>query len=117
MSSSSYCNQFHIKDKICTTISSKTFTKNVIKKGKGQGQRSTNLWKFSSTSHADELENVVETPRIRLPLLDDGVQLRQVIAEDGTLHDTLSCMHQVDIATQGVYLAIVSYKPTQQYSH
>ena len=58
-------------------------------------------------AHHQELERVVETGRVRLPLIGNRPQLGDVAAEQRRPHRRLPRRHPVDVAAQRVDLAVV----------
>ena len=66
---------------------------------------------FPIADHDKELEDVVEAARVRHVLLHDRVQLGKVISKLRVGHHTLPGLHEVDVASQGVDLAVVSKEP------
>jgi len=56
-----------------------------------------------------ELQAVVELGRVARPLDDDGEDLLQVVAEELRAHRALARAHPVDVAAQGVDLAVVGH--------
>ena len=61
------------------------------------------------TALAEKLEGVVETGRVRLPLIGDRPEFFYVIAEDGRGDAGLARGHPVDIAAQGVDFAVMGH--------
>jgi len=57
--------------------------------------------------HHEQFEHVVEGCRVAAPLPDDRQQFAQVVAEHRRLQQALAGLHPVDVAAQGVYLAVV----------
>ena len=59
--------------------------------------------------HGQQLERVVEGGGVRLPLEADRVQLGQVIAQHRRLHHAFARAHPVEVALDGVDLAVVRH--------
>jgi hypothetical protein len=64
-------------------------------------------------AHRQQLERVVESRRVALPLEGDRVELLQVGAEHRRLHDALAGPHPVEVALDRVDLAVVGDHPVR----
>ena len=63
--------------------------------------------------HHEEFERVVETGGIALILVNDREQLLHILVEQVGVQPTLAGPHPVDVALQGVDLAVVTDKPVR----
>ena len=69
----------------------------------GQGQR--------PARHHQELEHVVEDRRVAAALDHDGHDLPEVVPQERGVAERLARPHPVDVAAQGVDLAVVGHEP------
>ena len=57
----------------------------------------------------EQFQRVVEGGGVRLALVGDGVELAQVVSEDGAAQNPLACPHPVEVALDGVDFAVVGH--------
>ncbi len=60
-------------------------------------------------AHRQQFERVVEGGGVALAFEADGVELLQVVAQHGALHDAFAGAHPVEVALDGVDLAVVRH--------
>ena len=70
-------------------------------------ERNHGLWQRPISALHQELDNIVDGARVRQVLFDNGKYITQLVAKLLVSHDALARMHEVYIALERVYLAIV----------
>ncbi len=75
--------------------------------GPGFGDQHGHGVRNVAAGHVEQLEGVIEIGRIAAAGLNDGEQLLDIRAVQGRTEDGLAGVHPVDVAAQGVDLAVV----------
>ncbi|GKT49344.1 uncharacterized protein ColSpa_09525 [Colletotrichum spaethianum] len=73
------------------------------------------LGQRQNTVDGEQLQDVVESSRVRTTILNNGVQTLELLLKDVRLHDTLSGSHPVLVSTESVDFTVVG-GPSQRLS-